>query len=42
MNLLERPADIKQLPIPSTSYQLCRDWATYTGSHVVDQIDSGL
>lgn len=42
MNLLERPADIKNLAVPSTSYQVCRDWAAYTGNHVVGQIDSGL
>jgi len=41
-NILENPASIAQLPMPSTSYQLCRDWATFTGSNVVDQIDSGL
>jgi len=42
LNVLERPADIKNLQIPSTLAQSCRDWATYTGTHVVDQIDSGL
>ncbi|MCJ1479893.1 hypothetical protein MMC06_000047 [Schaereria dolodes] len=42
VNFLERPADIDHLAIPSTTYQLCRDWAAYTGTTVVDQIDSGL
>lgn len=42
VTVLERPADIKNLPIPAIMAQTCRDWATYTGGAVVDQIDSGL
>ena len=41
-NILENPAGIKNLDIPSTSYQVCRDWASFTDSNVPDQIDSGL
>ena len=44
LNLLERPADINstQISPPDTSAQLCRDWWTWSGANVVDQIDSGL
>ncbi len=68
VNIMERPADIKQTQIPSVSFlslpsvvvifdrdwagvltdviqvmaQTCRDWATWSGHNVVDQIDSGL
>lgn len=41
-NILENPAGIKDIPIPSTSYQVCRDWAAFTGSNLPNQIDSGL
>lgn len=41
-NILERPADITQKQIPQIMAQTCRDWATYTNTDVVDQIDSGL
>jgi FtsP/CotA-like multicopper oxidase with cupredoxin domain len=41
-NVLERPDKIPGLKIPSTAYQTCRDWAAYTGNHIVEQIDSGL
>jgi FtsP/CotA-like multicopper oxidase with cupredoxin domain len=41
-NILERPADIKQKQIPQVLAQTCRDWAAYTKTDVVDQIDSGL
>ncbi|KAI4129000.1 MAG: hypothetical protein LQ338_002467 [Usnochroma carphineum] len=41
-NILENPAGIKDLPIPSTSYQVCRDWAAFTGNNLPNQIDSGL
>ena len=39
---MERPNDIKNLAIPSSSSDLCKSWATFTGANVVDQIDSGL
>jgi hypothetical protein len=38
----ERPNDIKQHKIPSIMAQTCRDWATFSGHDVVNQIDSGL
>jgi FtsP/CotA-like multicopper oxidase with cupredoxin domain len=42
VTVLERPADIKNLKIPSVVAQTCRDWATFTGEGPIDQIDSGL
>jgi hypothetical protein len=39
---MENPNAIETLPLPSTSYQLCRDWAAFTNTAVPDQIDSGL
>ncbi|KAL9004642.1 MAG: hypothetical protein Q9188_002533 [Gyalolechia gomerana] len=41
-NILENPGGIRNLAIPSTSYQVCRDWASFTGSNLPNQIDSGL
>jgi FtsP/CotA-like multicopper oxidase with cupredoxin domain len=42
VTVLERPADIANLPIPSIMSQTCRDWAAFENTTVVDQIDSGL
>ncbi|KAF7191904.1 oxidoreductase ptaK [Pseudocercospora fuligena] len=43
INLLERPDDIKkQMQIPSIMAQTCRDWSTWSGHNVVEEIDSGL
>lgn len=42
VTVLERPADIANYKIPSIMAQTCRDWASWTGGNVVDQIDSGL
>ncbi|CZT03440.1 probable laccase precursor [Rhynchosporium agropyri] len=42
VTVIERPADIAKLPIPAIMAQSCRDWAAYTNTTVVDQIDSGL
>jgi hypothetical protein len=42
VSVMERPADIAKLPIPSIMAQTCRDWAAFTNTVVVDQIDSGL
>lgn len=42
VTLLERPDLIAEQTFPSTVAQTCRDWATYTNTTVVDQIDSGL
>lgn len=39
---LERPEEIRDLPIPSTMADTCRDWARWTGENVVDMIDDGL
>jgi hypothetical protein len=41
LNILERPNDIRNIPIPQTVYQTCRDWAAFTNTTIVDQIDSG-
>jgi FtsP/CotA-like multicopper oxidase with cupredoxin domain len=42
-NILERPADIqKNLQVPFLLQQTCDDWAKYTSTDVVDQIDSGV
>ena len=37
----ERPDLITQKQIPAVMAQTCRDWATYSGHNVVEQIDSG-
>jgi len=42
ITVLERPADIAKLPIPSIMAQTCKDWATFSGTTVINQIDSGL
>ena len=42
INILERPDDVKNIQLPATSAQTCRDWAAFSGHNVVDQIDSGL
>lgn len=42
MNLLERPDDVRQLRIPNTMAQTCREWADWTGTNVVNQLDDGL
>lgn len=42
ITVLERPGDIAGLSIPAIMAQTCRDWATYTNTTVVAQIDSGL
>jgi len=41
LDFIERPSDIENLAIPSSSQQLCKDWNAYTSGNVVDQIDSG-
>lgn len=41
VDIMENPTAIKDLPIPSTSNQICENWAAFTASHTVDQIDSG-
>ncbi|KAH8594192.1 extracellular dihydrogeodin oxidase/laccase-like protein [Bisporella sp. PMI_857] len=42
INVIERPDLIPDKQIPSVIAQTCRDWAAWSGTHVVDQIDSGL
>lgn len=41
-SLLERPADLLGVSVPSVLAQTCRDWAAWSGVDVVDMIDSGL
>ena len=43
INFLEQtPSVQKEMEIPYTMAQTCRDWSAWTGDHVVPQIDSGL
>ncbi|KAL8779317.1 MAG: hypothetical protein Q9213_006997 [Squamulea squamosa] len=42
VNLMEHPDQIRQKTVPQTIVQTCRDWSVYSGTEVVDQIDSGL
>ncbi|KAL8897991.1 MAG: hypothetical protein Q9207_006921 [Kuettlingeria erythrocarpa] len=43
VNLMEQPAKIGDRgAVPQTVVQTCRDWSAYSGSNVVEQIDSGL
>ncbi|KAF2721326.1 multicopper oxidase [Polychaeton citri CBS 116435] len=43
VTLLEEPALITSgLTLPSTSAQLCRDWGSWTGTNIPNEIDSGL
>ncbi|KAH0538587.1 hypothetical protein FGG08_004837 [Glutinoglossum americanum] len=41
INVMERPADISEMEIPDVMAQTCRDWAAYTNTTVVSQIDAG-
>ncbi|KAI9776533.1 MAG: hypothetical protein M1839_009514 [Geoglossum umbratile] len=42
INVMERPADISEMEIPDVMAQTCRDWAAYSNTTVVSQIDAGL
>lgn len=42
VNLMEQTDLIKKRVIPDVVRQTCRDWADYTGTTVVAEIDSGL
>ena len=42
ITILEQPAKIRNIAIPQTLAQGCREWAAFTGNQVVAQIDSGL
>ncbi|CAK7564671.1 MAG: hypothetical protein SEPTF4163_002570 [Sporothrix epigloea] len=37
-----QPDEIERMRVPSIMAQTCRDWAAWTGTHIPDQIDSGL
>ncbi|EFX01919.1 laccase-1 precursor [Grosmannia clavigera kw1407] len=40
--LIVQPSKLQDLQIPSVMAQTCRDWASWTKTHIPDQIDSGL
>ena len=43
INILENGPHIKHdLQIPGIMAQTCRDWGTWTGTNIPDEIDSGL
>ena len=42
INTIEQLSLLEQRTLPATVAQTCRDWATYSGHDVVDEIDSGL
>ena len=43
INMLERPNDIKNgMTVPKIMAQTCRDWTTWTGGNMPNEIDSGL
>ena len=42
IDVMENPNATANLAVPSTSYQLCQDWASFTETTVPDQIDSTL
>ena len=42
VNAISYPDEIRKIRLPSTVAQTCRDWATWSGVNVVEQIDSGL
>jgi len=42
ISILEQPSKVASSNIPGVMAQTCRDWSAWTGSHVPDQIDSGL
>lgn len=42
INAMEQTDLIKKKTVPSTVAQTCRDWGAYSGTNVVEQIDSGL
>ena len=42
-SIIEQPAGIRrEMEIPAVMAQTCRDWAAWSGQHVVGQIDDGL
>jgi len=42
MTTIEQVDRLQKRQFPATVAQTCRDWATYSGHDVVDEIDSGL
>ncbi|EMC99909.1 hypothetical protein BAUCODRAFT_136452 [Baudoinia panamericana UAMH 10762] len=41
--VIEQPDSVRnEMQVPSIMAQTCRDWSTWTGDHVVAQIDDGL
>jgi hypothetical protein len=42
VNILEREKDIKSTGLQAIIDQTCKPWDTFSNSHVVDEIDSGL
>ena len=42
INTIEQLSLLEKRTLPATVAQTCRDWATYSGHDVVDEIDSGL
>lgn len=42
-SIIEQPGGIRrEMEIPAVMAQTCRDWAAWSGTHVVNQIDDGL
>jgi hypothetical protein len=39
---MERPDDIAKFHFGQDVVQTCRDWATFTGTEIPDEIDSGV
>ena len=42
LNIIEHPEEIEKMKIPEQFVEGCRAWWKYTGSEVVNQIDSGV
>lgn len=42
VNIVDRPEELAGMVFPYSVAQTCREWAEWTGGHLVDQIDSGL
>lgn len=42
INIVDQPSALEAMSIPYSVAQTCRDWSAWTGTHIVDQIDSGL
>jgi FtsP/CotA-like multicopper oxidase with cupredoxin domain len=42
VNIMERPDKLHNMEIPYVMAQTCRDWAKWSGTNYVNEIDSGL